>query len=475
VKLTRFENIASKFSPSFAVKRAKKRMILDNIRKYDGASRTKRNKNWRVTDTSKDEEVRGASKILRDRARDLYNNNPYAKRGVDVIVNNTIGSGIIPDFIDDNLEKQFKLWTSQSDYHGRSNFYSMQSLMMETIVRDGEVLIRRHRKRSSDGLALPLQIELIEPDFLALDKNGSLDNGNTIIMGVEYDSKNQRKAYHLYEERPGSLSFSNKTFRVSARNIIHGFKVERPNQSRGITWLHAIMQRLRDFDDWEDSQLIKMKLSTCFMGFIRESEVSDEEIMEEEEDYSLEPGTMKKLPPGTDIEFPDLPKIEGLTEYNKNVLHSIAVGLGITYQQLTNDLSSVNYSSIRAGHLEFQRNLVSWRKHTVYPILEEIIKWVIEAGNLQGIPGNSEYSFTPPRREMIDPVKEIPALSQAIRSGLMSWSEVQRAQGNDPEAKALEIQKDFNRFDKLKLVLDIDPRQVQKNGAIQKEDVNNED
>lgn len=39
----------------------------------------------------------------------------------------------------------------------------------------------------------------------------------------------------------------------------------------------------------------------------------------------------------------------------KQQLRAISVGLGITYEQLTGDLSGVNYSSIRVGLLEFRR------------------------------------------------------------------------------------------------------------------------
>jgi capsid protein len=36
-------------------------------------------------------------------------------------------------------------------------------------------------------------------------------------------------------------------------------------------------------------------------------------------------------------------------------LRAIAMGMGITYEQLTGDLTNVNYSSIRAGLIEFRR------------------------------------------------------------------------------------------------------------------------
>ena len=38
-------------------------------------------------------------------------------------------------------------------------------------------------------------------------------------------------------------------------------------------------------------------------------------------------------------------------------LHAIAAGVGLTYELLTGDLSQVNYSSIRAGLIEFRRRM----------------------------------------------------------------------------------------------------------------------
>lgn len=70
----------------------------------------------------------------------------------------------------------------------------------------------------------------------------------------------------------------------------------------------------------------------------------------------LEPGTMQLLDPGEDIKFSEPSDVGGSYEaFMRQQLRAIAIGTGITYEQLTGDLTGVNYSSIRAGLIEFRR------------------------------------------------------------------------------------------------------------------------
>jgi capsid protein len=48
-------------------------------------------------------------------------------------------------------------------------------------------------------------------------------------------------------------------------------------------------------------------------------------------------------------------------------LHAIAAGVGLTYELLTGDLSQVNYSSIRAGLLEFRRRMEALQWQLLVP------------------------------------------------------------------------------------------------------------
>lgn len=75
--------------------------------------------------------------------------------------------------------------------------------------------------------------------------------------------------------------------------------------------------------------------------------------------------------------------------------------------------------------------------------------------------------WTPPRRDYIDPSKEINATIDAVRGGMMSLSEAIRENGYDPEEVMLEMQQDNKRLDTLGLVVDSDPRKI--TGAGQKQ------
>lgn len=58
---------------------------------------------------------------------------------------------------------------------------------------------------------------------------------------------------------------------------------------------------------------------------------------------------MQLLDPGEDIKFSELSDVCGSYEaFMMQQLRSIAIVIGITYEQLIGDLTNVNYSSIRA-------------------------------------------------------------------------------------------------------------------------------
>jgi capsid protein len=69
--------------------------------------------------------------------------------------------------------------------------------------------------------------------------------------------------------------------------------------------------------------------------------------------------------------------------------------------------------------------------------------------------GSMRWVHTPPRREMIDPSKEIPAIIEAIAAGLMSLQEVQRSYGWIPEQVIAELKEDKERAEAAGLSLSV--------------------
>ena len=73
------------------------------------------------------------------------------------------------------------------------------------------------------------------------------------------------------------------------------------------------------------------------------------------------------LAPGKDVKFATPSASGGYAEYMRVQLHAIAAGVGLTYELLTGDLSQVNYSSIRAGLLEFRRRMEALQWQLLVP------------------------------------------------------------------------------------------------------------
>ncbi|WP_407529427.1 phage portal protein [Methylobacterium oryzisoli] len=461
---------------------------------YEAATLGRRAQGWRRVSSDANTEIRIASRLLRDNARDMVRNNAFAQRAKSTIAHNVVGAGILPQVksdreprtkqIGDLLRKHFD--STDIDAEGRHNLYGLQSLAMATVVEAGEVLIRRRVRRPSDGFALPFQLQVLEPDYLDTSRDGILDNGNAVVQGVEFNLIGQRVAYYLYDRHPGSI-FGNGALvstgrRVSADFVAHIYRVDRPGQVRGVSWFAPVMTRMRDYADYVDAQLMRQKIASCFAAFITSNDEfngvegvgGDGTIMPNDGSSpypieSFEPGMIERLRDGESVSFATPPTTQDFGPYATETLREIAAGLNIPYEALTGNLSQVNYSSGRMGWLEYQRSIDSWRWNMLIPqMLGPIEAWTLEAANV--VTGSSEpfgLDWTPPRREMIDPVVEVEAAAAAIRNGLSWRSEELRKLGYDPNDWLKGIVEDNEIADKFGLILDSDPRNTTLRGASQ--------
>lgn len=479
------------FSPKAEAKRIRYRKAVEVLsRKYEGASRSRRTQNWHASNSSANAENQNAIEILRNRSRDLVRNNPYGARFISVISNNTVGKGIIPNIISPTealSTRHTKLWERWAenpkffDVDGRHTFYSMQALLMKSVVESGEVIVRLVRS-SSDDAPIPFKVQILESDHLPTERFFMNPvNENKIIQGIEVDGLGKAIAYHLYESHPGSLGIDTtwsktpfRTVRVPADQVAHVFKLDRPGQLRGVPWLAPAMLRLRDLDEFEDAELVRQKVAACFAAFIEDMEPPNDISTSESKEFDLEklePGIIEHLPPGKKITFgtPPPTSMSGYQQFTASILRAAAAGVGVSYEALTGDLSQVNFSSARMGWLEFQRNIDCWREHIVIPsYCEKVFSWFKEGATLMGERVDGTYaSWITPRREMIDPTKEVPAKIKSIRAGLETLSEAIRAQGKDPDDHFNEIKADNDKLTSLGLILDSDPRNTNTQGAVQ--------
>ena len=101
----------------------------------------------------------------------------------------------------------------------------LSRLIVRSIVESGEVLVRFRERRVEDGLAVPLQLQLLEPDHLDSSKTEELSNGGYILQGIEFDALGRRRAYWLFPSHPGENRGRALVSRpVPARQVLHLFE-----------------------------------------------------------------------------------------------------------------------------------------------------------------------------------------------------------------------------------------------------------
>ena len=322
---------------------------------------------------------------------------------------------------------------------------------------------------AAPGLAVAC-LDVLEPDFLDPLIDGPQKNGNFAVQGIEFDAIGRVVAYHLFNEHPGNVNFFRtlKSTSVPADLIAHVYRVDRPGQVRGVSWFAPVVLRLNDFRDFNDAQLVRQKIAACFAAFIS-GEVDETQLISDETAPSgmtlegFEPGMIQRLRNGEQVSFSAPPTLDGHESYSSVTLHEIAAGLGVSYEALTGDLKGVNFSSGRMGWLEFQRNIDSWRDKMLKPqLLDRVGLWFIAAcrlGEGVNLSPDARVIWSSPRREMISPKDEIPYKVVEVRAGFKSRSQIIREDGFDPAKVDAEIADDNKRQDKLKLILDTDPRQ----------------
>jgi lambda family phage portal protein len=245
---------------------------------------------------------------------------------------------------------------------------------------------------------------------------------------------------------------------VPANEIIHTYEVNRPRQAIGVPFGSAVLLHLRDIDDIAQAMLLKTKIAACFTAFVYSNEAPDAAggstapLTE-----TLEPGAIEILPDGKQITFANPPQSPDYVDHQKHHLHAVAAGYGITYEALTGILSDVNFSSGRMGWIEMHRQIASWRWNLLIPqTLDPVHRWFNDVAKVAQIRGPRRMIWTPPRRELIDPAKEVGALIEAVKAGFMSLSEVQRSLGYIPSEVMSELEKDIADARAKGLALSVD-------------------
>lgn len=444
---------------------------------------------WIASATSIDHDIRSGIVAVRARARDLSENNEYVRAYLRAVKKNVVGSEGFklqvqameyrdgkfgPDQAANSmLEKAFAEWgePSTATVGGRVSFRKTQEIIVETVARDGEAFVRLVRGTKLNKFAFSLQ--MIEPDWIDEKLSVELRNGNIIRMGIEVDKWRRPVAYHVSQrnntlELYGSMVATGPYDIVPAADMIHVYDPERADQTRGMSWMAPVMLSLHDLKGYVEGAITNARAGANKLGFFRDPTGDSDEYEGDGTDDSgnntvtCEPGVFEDIGRREFVGFdPRYPEAQ-FDPFVKSILRGIAAGLGVSYSSLSNDLSEVNFSSIRAGLLEERETWKSIQSWFVETFLDRVYaEWLTMAllTRAVNLPYDRYAKFNAPkwtgrRWAWVDPLKEVKAHQEAVKSGFESATQVIAEGGGDIEEKYQEIQAEQALAAKYGLKLD---------------------
>lgn len=418
---------------------------------------------WISGSSNADSNIRFNLRKIRDRCREQARNNDYAKRYLQLLVTNVVGQngirfqskarnldGNLDQLGNQTLEREWKRWSKKGNctIDGKLSFLDAQKLFIETLARDGEVLIRHITSNNSND---PYRIQFLDADYLDEEENKVLNNDEEIIMGVKLDKYKKPVSYYLFKEHPHNLyhgKYDRKHIEVPAEDILHAYQIERPEQTRGVPFMTTALTRLRMLDSYEEAELVAARVGASKMGFFT-SPAGDGYVGEDTDDgytpiMSAEAGTFEQLPEGMTLQqFDPQHPTSGFDAFHKSVLRGIASGLGVSYVSLANNLEGVNYSSIRQGTLEERDNYRILQQFMIEHFIEPIFnKWLLQTMSFKDnflLPPDKYDKFADSATFIgrswgwVDPVKEVKANVEGLQAGVVTMQDIQANYGRDVE------------------------------------------
>ena len=431
---------------------------------FDAGHHHRRLRGFRATRAHVNALIAASGPDITARARWLVRNNGYAVNAVESWAANTVGDGIKPisKIADaarkEELQRLWLDWTDEADAEGLTDFYGLQRRAAREVFIAGEVFFRIRMRRASDGLTVPLQLQMLPAEMLPLEQTGTAANGNAIRQGIEFDRIGRRVAYHFLRRHPGDSTdpgLAGEFVRVPASEVIHVIDPVEGGQLRGVSKLAPAIVKLFLLDQYDDAELDRKKVAAMYAMFVT-SPAPENPLAPPEEDYisngvEISPGQIVRLDPGEDVTVGQPADSGGTYEpFQYRTLLQISAALGIPYPYLANDMVKGNFSNSRLALIEFRRRVSAWQHAVmVYQLCRPVWARWMDAAVLSGTLTLPRYEanrarlltadWLPTKWDWVDPLKDANAEIAQIEAGLKSRTQAIAERGYDAEQVDREI------------------------------------
>lgn len=331
--------------------------------RFDAAQTTADNaRHWMAVDhfSADGEASPEVRRILRMRSRYEVANNSYAKGLVQMLANDTIGTGprlqmlTADEEFNDEVESQFARWADAVRL--------ARKLRTMRIARcqDGEafaVLNTNPKVRHCVKMDLtPVEADRISGELRWLEDDSSVD-------GVDYDAWGNPVSYRVLKYHPGDARYlpGDEALHVPAEYMLHVYRQDRPGLHRGIPELAAALPLFAQLRRYNLAVLSAAEAAADFAAILYTDAPPDGESEDVAalDSIPLERNMMLTVPAGWKMGQLDAKQpTANHAEFVKIILSEVARSVVCTYGTLAGDFSGHNYASGRLDNQIYHKSIL---------------------------------------------------------------------------------------------------------------------
>lgn len=435
---------------------------------YAAAKNTRMTGIWGNINPNVNDIIAASAPMLRSRIRQLIRDFPYLARAVNIMVDYTVGPGIIcqskvkdaagkPDKKRiQQIEDAISWWMDEADASGKMHYYELMRLAKRQDLESGEFILVKTYPRTPNRY-LPYALQIYEADQLSTAHDKYSGNSGINAMPLEKETRQGIE----YEKATGIVTgywfqnsaFNSKDVYIPAENVVHGFEILRPQQIRGVSPFAPGVLIANDLNSYLDAEIDGAKMAAKYLALITtENPALRQDMLPVEigadgttkKIEELENAIVEYLRPGEKVELASANR-PGATfqPFVRLILTMLSITTGAPYELISGDYQGLNFSTARIVRNDFSQQLrpIAARHIRQYalPTFRTALDMAVLSGQLT-LPGYwqnrrryQESEWQPPGMEAVDPLREAKSQIEAISFGLKSPQEVARERGKDLE------------------------------------------
>lgn len=387
-----------------------------------GAPMSPLNGRWATSPRSPDADIVRGLPRQRAQSRELRRTNPIAEGAIATNINRVVGTGVQPVPMPDLAilgwtEEQGAAWSAQwaslfsmwadskeCTLDGGQTFYERQALVLGSRMESGDCFTILPDGSPSSTQPFKLRLQTIEADRCG-NPMGVMDS-RFVVAGVRMAAATGApEAYHIYDQHPGSnFVGGNNTAntlkgewytaigRSGRRRILHHFRPNRPEQTRGTPYLAPVIQAIKDLGRYTEAEITAAVMSAFYTVFIeQEGGGSPAPVWGADGQHAnngagapppgpevaMAPGAVVGLARGEKVSIADPNRPNTAYEpFVLGILKLIGMGLGLPVELLVKSFNS-SYSASKAALLDAWQHFRTERQWLVLSFCQPVYETLL--------------------------------------------------------------------------------------------------